>query len=501
MDKKSRNTIIISIVALAIVLITVTYAYFSARITGIESASTISLSAGTMTIVYAEGNEEIIMSGIYPRDEAWVIKTFTLIGNNSTAIDMEYEVGLNITANTFKGGQLTYSLESGENNVGISMSVVEDKSLIGQNRIQKIGRGSFPGATTNGIQEYTLKIFFKDNGLNQNINQGAVFSAKIVVSEKIYNVTPNNCIDTEHSTLAQGDEYVNGQYTYRYKQRKLSNAWGNSTIDGWGVALTDKDSTDAVTTKLCTSINGKPIVNMSYMFTGSQATSIDLSSFDTSNVVSMAGMFSGASANQINISNLDTSKVESMEYMFSANKATSININNIDTSNVTNMNYLFRYAKVTSLDLTSFDTSNVNTMKEMFYNCDVSSIDVSSFRTSSVSYMNSMFESSKVTVLDLRTFDTSNVTNMESMFRKCYYVTNIDVSNFKTTNVTNMQNMFASNFATTLDLSSFDVSNVSNTTSMFASSRATTGYARTQTDANILNNTSDKPAALTFVVK
>ena len=36
---------------------------------------------------------------------------------------------------------------------------------------------------------------------------------------------------------------------------------------------------------------------------------------------------------------------------------------------------------------------------------------------------------------------------------------------------------------------------------MFASSQATTGYARTLTDADKFNNSSGKPASLTFVVK
>jgi hypothetical protein len=35
---------------------------------------------------------------------------------------------------------------------------------------------------------------------------------------------------------------------------------------------------------------------------------------------------------------------------------------------------------------------------------------------------------------------------------------------------------------------------------MFYDSKATTGYARTQTDADILNAFSSKPAALVFLV-
>ncbi len=61
--------------------------------------------------------------------------------------------------------------------------------------------------------------------------------------------------------------------------------------------------------------------------------------------------------------------------------------------------------------------------------------------------------------------------------------------------------MFRDSQATTLDLSSFDTSNVTNMGDMFLSSQATTGYARTQTDADNFNSSSNKPSALTFVVK
>ena len=87
-------------------------------------------------------------------------------------------------------------------------------------------------------------------------------------------VNPNPCIyDGE---LIQGAEYVNGQYTYRYMQEGNGSDWKNIENDGWGVILTDKESTDDVTTKLCTSINDKSIVSMSYMFSGSKANKIDL---------------------------------------------------------------------------------------------------------------------------------------------------------------------------------------------------------------------------------
>ena len=59
-------------------------------------------------------------------------------------------------------------------------------------------------------------------------------------------VKPNPC--TYDGELVQGAEYVNGQYTYRYMQEGNDPDWKNIENDGWGVILTDKDSTNDVLT-------------------------------------------------------------------------------------------------------------------------------------------------------------------------------------------------------------------------------------------------------------
>ena len=133
---------------------------------------------------------------------------------------------------------------------------------------------------------------------------------------------------TTLKALTQGTTYVSGQYTYTYN---------GST--GWSVALTDKESTDPVTTELCETVNTKPIVSMKNMFSSSNATSLDLSSFDTS-------------------------KVTDMSYMFCSSKATSLDLSSFDTSNVTNMSDMFSYSKATTgyarteKDATKFNSSS-----------------------------------------------------------------------------------------------------------------------------------------------
>ena len=123
--------------------------------------------------------------------------------------------------------------------------------------------------------------------------------------------------------MEYGAEYVNGQYTYRYKMKGalFYQKWLGTDTDGWGVVLTDKASTAPVTTDLCTTINDKPVVFTTYMFEDSKATKIDLSSFNTSNVTDMSGMFSRSAATEIKgLENFDTSNVTNMGDMFAGLK-------------------------------------------------------------------------------------------------------------------------------------------------------------------------------------
>ena len=297
----------------------------------------------------------------------------------------------------------------------------------------------------------------------------------IVVPSTHNEITPlenstNTYFCKTNNTLTQGLQYVNGQYTYAYKQKgKYASsglAWNNISNNGWGVQLTDKASTDAVTSKVCTYINNKPIVSMSYMFGGSKATTLDVSNFDTSKVTYMNGMFSNSQATTLDVSNFNTSKVTYMSNMFNGSNATTLDLSNFDTSKVTDMTSMFENSQATTLDVSNFNTSNVTDMDSMFYYSQATTLDLSNFDTSKVTSMKYMFQSSQATTLDVSSFDTSKVTNMTNMFLGSQ-ATTLDVSNFDTSNVTNMISMFSWSKATTLDVSNFDTSNVTNMSYMF----------------------------------
>ena len=315
---------------------------------------------------------------------------------------------------------------------------------------------------------FTMKGGYITNTI-QDITTPSTYSEITLVETP----STNTYFCTTTDTLTQGLQYVNGQYTYKYMQEgKYADsglAWQNITSDGWGVQLTDKASTNAVTSKVCTYINNVPITSMSYMFAYSQATTLDVSNFDTSNVTNMRSMFSNSQATTLDVSNFDTSNVTYMNIMFGNSQATTLDVSNFDTSNVTYMSNMFRNSQATTLDVSNFDTSKVKGMSGMFSNSKATTLDLSNFDTSKVTDMSRMFWKSQATTLDVSNFNTSNVTNMSEMF-SASQATTLEVSNFNTSNVTNMIYMFSGSKATTLDVSNFDTSKVTNMMYMFQGS-------------------------------
>ena len=360
-----------------------------------------------------------------------------------------------------------------------------------------------PNASITSSNSNTIKLLITNNSTSsQNIAltmKGGYITNTIqdittpsTYSEITLVETPstNTYFCKTNNTLTQGLQYVNGQYTYAYKQRgKYTSsgiAWSNISNNGWGVQLTNKTSTEAVTSNICTYINNRPITSMSYMFRDSQAASIDLNSFDTSNITDMSDMFTNTQVTTLDLSNFDTSKVTNMSGMFDGSKATTLDLSSFNTSNVTNMSSMFFGSQATILDVSNFDTSKVIYMNHMFYNSQATIIDLSSFNTSNVTNMSSMFFGSQATILDVSNFDTSKVIYMNYMFYNSQ-ATTLDISGFNTSNVTNMSYMFYNSQATTLDVSHFDTSKVTNMSNMFQGSQVTTLDLSSFDTSNVTN--------------
>ncbi|CAD5902636.1 exported hypothetical protein [Carnobacterium maltaromaticum] len=210
-------------------------------------------------------------------------------------------------------------------------------------------------------------------------------------------------------------------------------------------------------------------IDKSGIFNNSSLESITgLSYLDTSNVTSMSFMFSGSKLSELDVSGFDTSNVINMSTMFSKmNQLSSLDLSGFDTSNVTDMSFMFARNQLNELDISGFDTSNVTTMAFMFSDMNqLSSLDLSGFDTSNVKTMAFMFGLNQLNELDVSGFDTSNVTAMTHMFAG-NQLSELDVSGFDTSNVTDMSFMFAWTPLSELDVSGFDTSNVTDTDGTF----------------------------------
>ena len=360
---------IISLFTLAV--IGLSYAYFSTEITG--EGKYVTLDTANLKLKYTD-NTVLSLDNAIPGD--FVTKTFTvenigtkkvsynIVWNNLINTINNYDLHLDMKCKSYKNYNTTNQVEEGKCDSFYKAVPYTETSI---NKDIKRNNEIDIGIT----HEYTVTITFKNRPYLQNDNLNKSFSGKIDLEEYV----DNSVYCTFDGTLTQGAEYVNGQYTYRYKQEgdfALSGlAWHNITSDGWGVQLTDKTSTDAVTSKACTYINNKPIVSMVYMFSDSQATTLDLSNFDTSNVTNIGGMFYRIQTPTLDVSKFNTSNVTNMNSMFDSSQVTTLDLSNFDTSKVTAMAYMFDSATNLKTIYVSnkFNTNNVNYSTYMFNNC------------------------------------------------------------------------------------------------------------------------------------
>ena len=388
-----------------------------------------------------------------------------------------------------------------QNNSNISIKYYESTKDTNDNvtnysspndKITSSGKNTIKLKITNSStssQTITFKIV---GGFATNTLNDVTVPAGYTIIEKDTSTNTYFCTTTD--TLTQGLKYINGQYTYAYKQEGYypdsGLRWNNISNNGWGVQLTNKTSTDAVTSRLCTYINNKPITSMSYMFSDSQTTTLDVSNFDTSKVTNMSHMFTDSKATVLDVSNFDTSKVTNMYAMFNNSQATALDISNFNTSNVTDMTSMFMSSQATTLDLSNFDTSNVTNMSSMFSASQATTLDLSSFDTSNVTEMFRMFDSAQATKIVLSSFNTSNVTNMRLMFSNCQ-VDNLDLSSFDTSNVTDMRHMFYSitNLKTIYVSDKFNTGNVTNSSGMFTGSTNLVGGKGTKYNSSYVDKT------------
>ena len=187
--KKYEMPILISISILVfIALVSVSYAYFKARINNLESVSTIAFTSSEMTINYENNSAVLTGTNITP---GWsTTKTFTLKGKNDSKPtdtqpdnNMYYKIGIAVDINTFTQDAIKYLLEKDSTSSANGQMQDATYGSVPQTGTKYIGKGYFTETSTYVNHIYKLTISFPDNGENQYKDNDKQFAAHVVIEK------------------------------------------------------------------------------------------------------------------------------------------------------------------------------------------------------------------------------------------------------------------------------------------------------------------------------
>ena len=154
------------------------------------------------------------------------------------------------------------------------------------------------------------------SGSNEGSNPGAGGGQTPEVKPE-----PNPETDFEWVTESSGYNFTGqtGTGYWHYKGTStevvIPEELGGHTLTNYSYMFVQTSVTKVTSTN-------KEVTGMRYMFALAGATSLDLSSFDTSNVTDMSGMFENSKATSLDLRSFDTSNVTDMNFMFSGSEAT-----------------------------------------------------------------------------------------------------------------------------------------------------------------------------------
>lgn len=255
-------------------------------------------------------------------------------------------------------------------------------------------------------------------------------------------------------------EWVDDIEEVNFKDKVKANAQ-SAGLFGWLVNVKSINGLNLLDTS--------DVIDMDSMFyVNKLITTLDVSTWDTSNVTDLGSVFD-EDANLTNIRGIedwDTSKVTDMGNLFSVTSLIKLDLSHWNVHNVKDMENLFwGDSNLISINVSNWTTSNVVDMKGVFSNTSelTSIIGIENWDTSNVTTMKQMFYgAASLQSLDLSRWNTHNVTNMEGMFLGLERLKTLNFSKWDTSNVTDMSNMFSSAWALErLDLSSFNMTNTS----------------------------------------
>ena len=163
--------IVILILALIIMVIGVTFTYFT--LSGKEEDDATQIRTGTLVVNYIDG-KTIVPYNLFPieepslNDELYVYKKNFSVANNGT-LDQTLKIYIDVTSNEFVSNDLMYALYD-ENNKKISVKGIpkEGRVLIDADEYLKSGES----------KSYKVLVWLNETGQNQNNEQDCHFTGQ-----------------------------------------------------------------------------------------------------------------------------------------------------------------------------------------------------------------------------------------------------------------------------------------------------------------------------------
>ena len=236
---KDKKILFGTFIALLLLLTTgLSYAYFSASISGNENAKNVVVEAGTLSLVYTDG-PEIKAQNIKP---GWSTTKEVSVKNTGT-LDTNYNVIWQSLTNTITNNELVLSAKCQRLNASgtvegtcesISQAPISDMTIAKKISIES-------GIT----HKYTFTILFKETNTNQNYNQGKKFSGVLGIEETSrftlddWNTIVENVKSGNTSMYKVGDtKEVNLGTTYGTHTLRIANTSTPSECSGTGFSQT-----------------------------------------------------------------------------------------------------------------------------------------------------------------------------------------------------------------------------------------------------------------------
>ena len=219
---KDKKILFGTFIALLLLLTTgLSYAYFSASISGNENAKNVVVEAGTLKLTYTDGpaiNAQYIKPG-------WSTTKEVSVKNNGT-LDAYYNVIWQSLTNTIINNELVLSATCQRlNSAGTVEGTCESISQAPISDMTIAKKISIESGITH---KYTFTILFKETNSDQNYNQGKEFNGVLGIEEY---KAPDFATDSWSTIIANvksgnGSEYAIGST----KEVNLGSTYGTHTL-------------------------------------------------------------------------------------------------------------------------------------------------------------------------------------------------------------------------------------------------------------------------------